>query len=382
MLPPAALRLSPACAVRSPPVWPGKAATLVPSILAFGQQEQQRLFQRPLLIAGKHLRLLGPVCLTVAAAVKAKFLVRRRRVAARAERRGREASFQAGRRWLLGALLPALGGRTLPAAAVEESSVVARLRKELHGVEAVRSPGQSWAVGQLLPNKRGLQQLYPTWMEGRWSVRSKFLGASAPLGNRFVSGNAAVPGVRKGSIVILADVGGEPPDFEERFVRSELEGGVVADRAANLPARLQAFWPQAEVTRCEYDPEKDPTRLSLDFTTPRRASLQGLGGSELNRQQPTRDKRAIELFINNREGGFETEDAFICSELYRQSALEQARAYDFKTLLALQRREGGEVLAKLRVGAFLNPRDQLYFEAGDQAVAVYDYSLRYLRKPD
>ncbi|CAE8581079.1 unnamed protein product [Polarella glacialis] len=129
MLPPAALRLSPACAVRSPPVWPGKAATLVPSILAFGQQEQQRLFQRPLLIAGKHLRLLGPVCLTVAAAVKAKFLVRRRRVAARAERRGREASFQAGRRWLLGALLPALGGRTLPAAAVEESSVVARLRK-------------------------------------------------------------------------------------------------------------------------------------------------------------------------------------------------------------------------------------------------------------
>lgn len=260
-----------------------------------------------------------------------------------------------------------------------DAPVAVRLRRELLGQAPMKSPGQSWAVQQLLPNKRGLQQLYPPWMEGRWAVRASFLGGSTPLGRRFVG--PATPGSRKGSIVLLADAGlPAPEEYEQRFLRSELEGGVVADRAFNVPSVLLAFWPEVEVTRCEYDPATNPTRLSLDFTTPpRRPATEGLGGVEAG-PGSTRVRRAVELFINNREGGYEgRQESFICAEFYRQSALEQATAYDYKTLLSLARRTDEEVTARLRVGSLLNPRDELYFEAAERAVAVFDYAMTYRR---
>jgi hypothetical protein len=35
--------------------------------------------------------------------------------------------------------------------------------------------------------------------------------------------------------------------------------------------------------------------------------------------------------------------------------------------------------SRQRVAAFLQPQDPLYFEAGDRAVAVYDYTYAYER---
>jgi len=65
-------------------------------------------------------------------------------------------------------------------------------------------------------------------------VSATFGGASFPLGKRFLT--KATPGVEKASVIMaLADVGAAmdaPVSFQQRFVRSAGEGGVVADRCA------------------------------------------------------------------------------------------------------------------------------------------------------
>jgi hypothetical protein len=38
-----------------------------------------------------------------------------------------------------------------------------------------------------------------------------------------------------------------------------------------------------------------------------------------------------------------------------------------------------EISARMRVAAFLQPQDPLFFDAGGKAVAVYDYALRLQR---
>ncbi|CAK0889868.1 unnamed protein product, partial [Prorocentrum cordatum] len=87
----------------------------------------------------------------------------------------------------------------------------------------------------------------------------------------------------KGTIVFVADVGFDPPEaFEQRYAASDLEGGVVADRAFNVPVVLRAFWPQVEDAQARYRPGENPTRLTLDYTTPsRKSGTQGLRGAEV-----------------------------------------------------------------------------------------------------
>lgn len=260
----------------------------------------------------------------------------------------------------------------------EEDPVAARIRKEIGFKEPMRSLGQTWDIRQLDQTKRGLQVFYPPWLAGRWAVRSKYLGAQLPLGQKFIG--PTVPGARKGSVILVADIGYDPAEaYEQRFYVSDLEGGVVADRAFNAASCLKAYWPESEVTKASYDPAANTTRFSLSYTTPsRKKSLEGIGGVVT----AERVKRAVEMYVNNRENAYETPDSFCCSELYRQAALETARSYDYQTNLALQRSSDTEVLAKYTVGAFLNPQDELYFQAGDKAVAVYAYSQRWTRIPE
>lgn len=52
---------------------------------------------------------------------------------------------------------------------------------------------------------------------------------------------------------------------------------------------------------------------------------------------------------------------------------------DYEVMNRYSLMEDGFVRAQQRTAVYLEPRDQLYFQAGGQAVAVYDYELEMRR---
>ena len=233
------------------------------------------------------------------------------------------------------------------------------------------NPGLSRAF-----SNREKQLFYPDWLEGTWDVTAEFAGFSAPLGNRFIS--PAVPGLRKCSILRIADVGASPVRYRARYVRSAAEGGVVADRVFNAASAVGAFLGRpGAVQRVQYDPAANPTRYSVVYTTPRRATD----------YDQTPDLWKAELFLNNRSAATrplpDGREAFLFAEAERQvlQAARQGGVYDFVLAARLEPVDAGKTQIEgfQRVAAFLQPQDALYFEAGGRAVAVYDYRLRLTR---
>uniref|UniRef100_A0A7S0RZ19 DUF6816 domain-containing protein n=1 Tax=Chlamydomonas leiostraca TaxID=1034604 RepID=A0A7S0RZ19_9CHLO len=273
---------------------------------------------------------------------------------------------------------------------------------------AIANPGLSWALGQ-----RDKQLYYPAWMQGTWRVRASFKGAGFPLGPRFIS--RAVPGATKASMIVaLSDVGAAmeaPIEFSMRFTASAEEGGVVADRVYNTAKQADTMLGYPAVRRVEYSPLDNPTRMSVVYATPRRAgaapaAVDPLAGPDGQRQDV--DLRKAEIFINNRistsidrctggsaagtgapgEGDGSTSQGqceWVACELYRQvsQAARQGSVGDYMSVwryTLLDRGSdaagaGARVSCQMRVAAFLQPQDPLFFETGGKAVAVYDYVL-------
>ncbi|KAG2501908.1 hypothetical protein HYH03_000406 [Edaphochlamys debaryana] len=261
----------------------------------------------------------------------------------------------------------------------------ADLLAQLEGAQAVYYPGVSWAR-----TNRDRQLRYPEWIEGEWQVTARFTGASFPQGQRLMG--RTVPGVLRGSMAVaLPDVGAAmdaPLAYRARFVREPeaLGGGVVADRVFNVAQVMDAHYRMPVTRRVEYAPEDNPTRLTLVWATPRRET-----------SVISEDLRKAELIINNRSSTTLGGGDFLCAELYRQITQAAAQGsvgdYEVITRYTLQgpgREAGGQaaaggeagdqgpgaaraVRAVQRVAAFLQPQDAAYFEAGNKAVALYDY---------
>ncbi|KAF5828958.1 hypothetical protein DUNSADRAFT_16755 [Dunaliella salina] len=289
------------------------------------------------------------------------------------------------------------GGCTEPAFAAPLFTQQPGIRELLDpgpGNAIISNPGVSWTL-----NKRAKQLKYPDWLSGTWEVHASFVDAGFPLGKRFI--NREVPGFTKGSMIVaLADVGAameRPLVYQSRFLYSAEEGGVVADRPFNIKQQADALLGYAAVQSVNYEPLDNPTRLNVVWTTPRRS-----GSSDpLDQRNPQQsDLRKAEIFINNREaepesGQPSSPKAWCGSELYRQvsQAARQGAVGDYMTLTCYEREAvlgDGNVLseegaasvvsARMRVAAFLQPQDPLFFESGGKAVAIYDYALRLQRK--
>lgn len=249
----------------------------------------------------------------------------------------------------------------LPARAALQLGPSPSLSAQLEGT-TLRSPGVGWA----LTNKQR-QLFYPDWLQGTWQAEARFLNASFPLGTRFLS--RATPGVTKGSIIAaLSDVGlaqERPVEMLMRWTYSEAEGGVVADRVYNISQQVDAFLGPGTLRSVAYDAASNPTRLAVVYATRRRDSLEA-----------TNDVRKAELFINNRTSEAPAPDVFVGAELYRQvnQAKQQGSIGDYLIISKYQRTQPDAVEIRQRVAAFLQPVDALYFEAGDQATALYDHA--------
>ena len=152
---------------------------------------------------------------------------------------------------------------------------------------------------------------------------------------------------------------------------------------------MDAFLRYPAVQSVEYEAADNPTRLAVVYATPRKDT-----------SVISRDLRKAELFINNRtsaacssgDAGADADadassssssgqQCFVALELFRQvsQARQQGNIYDYAVLSRFRQQADGSVQVAQRVAAFMQPQDALYFEAGDRAVALYDYSHTYTR---
>jgi hypothetical protein len=236
---------------------------------------------------------------------------------------------------------------------------------------SVRNPGAAWAITN---TQRTL--FYPDWLEGEWEwSNAQLVSVSNPLGERFVTRNT--PGVTKNSMILgFPDVGaslntGRPVTFRQRQVRDAAQGGIVQDRPFNIAQKMQGYLGYLAVERVEYEPVKNPTRVSVLYTTPRRDGT-------------SNDRRKAELFLNARTGecvasATPGREVYVTTENIRQvnQAKNDGFVYDYLVITRYSRAAGSDALdISQRVAAFVMPQEPLYFEALDKAVALYDYTFQ------
>lgn len=213
---------------------------------------------------------------------------------------------------------------------------------------------------------------YPSWMEGRWRVEQTLQGYAAPLGKPYLAnGQSAV------AEKVLAEQQsqlGKPVTFELRYIRTQ-RNNIVEDRAFNTRAKLDAFAGRDVVKGVEYVDVPDNTRES---------AMQGGNGAE----DPLRTvvvnfKGAVQkIFITALQ--FETAaDGDVWRGLASTRTLFAAPGAGYNPLtvdeevVTALKRSAGSVTGRLRLLGFLNPNDQLFFKAGNRAVSIADYSLKF-----
>ncbi|EFJ52741.1 hypothetical protein VOLCADRAFT_127341 [Volvox carteri f. nagariensis] len=217
------------------------------------------------------------------------------------------------------------------------------LLAQLEGRAPIFQPGVAWSR-----RNRDRQLFYPAWLAGEWEVTARFAAASFPQGHRLLG--RTVPGVLKGSMVAAL------PDV-----------GAAMDGVFNVRQLMDAFYSFAVTRKVEYEPLKNPTRLTVVYATPRK-----------DKSVISEDLRKAELIINNRISQEISPTDFIVAELFRQMAVATTEVTAATAAAAsgsvVVTGIGAEVQVLQRVAAFLQPQDAAFFEAGNQAVAVYDYT--------
>lgn len=225
---------------------------------------------------------------------------------------------------------------------------------------------------------------FPRWMFGEWRVTSTFKAVHLPLGRRFVP-----EGYLQASDA-PADEGGPGsvysytlryystlPDTFDNNARVLLGLGmphdaIIPDRAFNTKSTSDAFLGyEGAVQSVEYDPSKAPLRQTVTLST-------------LGPDAAPLPPRRIELYINalHREES-QNGDAFYTSELARQVfvAVRDVKVSDYEVLNEFRKVGPGKVVGRQRSILYLNPQDELFFQAGNRGVAVYDYDFEMERVP-
>uniref|UniRef100_A0A7S0B2Z5 DUF6816 domain-containing protein n=1 Tax=Pyrodinium bahamense TaxID=73915 RepID=A0A7S0B2Z5_9DINO len=214
---------------------------------------------------------------------------------------------------------------------------------------------------------------YPSWLEGRWRVQQTLQAYSAPLGKKYLAG-----GNLDVANKVLSDEQrqlGRPVEFELRYVRTQ-RNNTVEDRAFNVAARLNAFAGRKVVKSTEY--------VDVPSNTRELALQAGNGPEDPLLTTLVTFKGAVQkIFITS----FETETgdggdvwrglASTRTLLAAPGSGANPVVADEEVVTALRRGPDGDVRGRLRLIGFLNPKDALYFEAGNHAVTIADYSLQY-----
>lgn len=215
-----------------------------------------------------------------------------------------------------------------------------------------------------------IEQIYPHWLRGDFTVSSNFAGFLFPskIPKDRLLQNTVVPGFQKCSIATTADVGKEGVSYQWKV--DEPSG--MEDKPYNIASQINSYLGYRAVKEVLYKPS-NPNRISVDFVDYR-----------------TVNAERIELFCNARESESYTRNdtpIFVCSEYYRQVTFGTGSTVgvprqvssnyaNFWTFVQTATGFNGNLLTT----AYLDPQDPMYFEESKLPVAVYSHSLMATRQ--
>jgi len=233
---------------------------------------------------------------------------------------------------------------------------------------------------------------YPPFLRGTWDVTASLKRKVYPYGTEFSPSQALV----EGSPRYRYESAGDTTEYEIRYISPDAAAAadgkkstrVIADRESNAVSISRAYKQLTPVQEVEWDPRKDPTRLTLSF-----------GAGPLTDDMMPLGKRRAEIYITARRtdsaaaGKGSPEEAFCASERTRLVYLSPGNVLvsDTETTTEFRLVEKGDgnggdrVKATQRVAVYLTPnpnsREGVMWEAvRGRAVAFFDYELDMRRK--
>jgi len=223
---------------------------------------------------------------------------------------------------------------------------------------------------------------YPAFFEGKWNITSTYIGKVYPLGERFVPRRIR----KRGSIRRDEDVPGDSVSYLQDYRNSN--GVTLPNREFNTEQQVNAQRGYEEVSEVKYDAKKQRITILLNTL-----------GVDMQPLPPGRN----EIFITNHAQEYSLSMEGINEEKkVKEKDLLAKDTYNFSTMefyriISLGVRTGtvletatyftynidpdqNIIVGKQRICLFLPPlpsgeEGDLYFEASNRAVAVYDYDV-------
>lgn len=221
------------------------------------------------------------------------------------------------------------------------------------------------------------EQVYPEWLEGEWEVDGQFAGFELPvkeISKKQLMADKEIPGFQKLSVLTLPDMAA-PLKHQLRFVKGT-DGKVRQDREYNLASVVNGGLGKSAVRKvtCQGD------RCTVDFV-----------------QGSTRNAERVELLYVGRDseapnGG--PAGLFVASEFVRQVTLGLSTQFGvarevigeyqtFSTFVPASAPSAGlpaKARLNLLTAAYLQPQDNLFFQAATKPVVVYANDFVMTRK--
>lgn len=224
---------------------------------------------------------------------------------------------------------------------------------------------------------------YPSFLFGSWKVKSTLKQKFYPYGKSYVPSNSLLEGSpRNRQEQVGSTTTCEVHYFstlantKENQLTVQLGLGVpkskiIADRAFNAISISKAYNQLTPVQEVQWDPSKDPTRLTLQF-----------GAQPLANDMRPLGPRRGEVYITARQAEFLSDKSYACAERSRSVTLasRNAIASDTESITEFQQVGPNSVKATNRIAVYLTPNPNsregiLWQQVGGKAVAFFDYEV-------
>lgn len=221
----------------------------------------------------------------------------------------------------------------------------------------------------------------PAWMEGSWHVVATLDKVVAPLGLKFVSNGGSDIRAAQSTMDEQAKQLGVPVEYDLRFLKTA-RGNVVEDRLFNSESKINAYAGRPVVKRVRYadvpgsnredatkrgDGPDDPLLTTVVYT---KGAVQKVFITAFQSEPEATSADGASVW----RGCQSTRTLFAAP-----SAGYNPLAVDEEVVTEFRRTAAGNILGRIRLLGFLNPNDPLFFQAGNKAVTIAEYALRFSR---
>lgn len=203
---------------------------------------------------------------------------------------------------------------------------------------------------------------YPDFLEGTWDVTQTLVGCKAPLGLRFAGGPNGVESIGVTSIKESESQLNKPVKLQLRYMRNS-DGQVVEDRVFNTRQRLDNFAGRPVVSTVD---------MTADTGTLQNSAVL------VRFRGPAAQKTFVTAHHTNTDNtsspwsGWERQRSLFA--LTNESTAPPITT-DSELIYQFEKQDANRIVGKFRIAGYLNPIDRLYFDAGNKAVTLQDYSL-------